>query len=177
MDKARKQFADRTSYLTRLNDDITSNEALLEQCTKNIAQLELNKASVNQLSEYPEHEALIPLGKNIFMPGRLIHTGEFEVRVDAEPYSYQVLKSWKQTMQGIDERIKQQKKVLKDVETVINQIQERKNVILGLESESQLLKDELPVADLSGMPLSIESDKGVAVKVGNYFEIIEYEEN
>lgn len=50
-------------------------------------------------------------------------------------------------------------------------------MILGLESESQLLKDKLPVADLSGMPLSIESDKGVAVKVGNYFEIIEYEEN
>ncbi|XP_030764322.1 uncharacterized protein LOC115888682 [Sitophilus oryzae] len=174
----------RTEFLNLLDQDIDKNSALTEDIQKKIESLEETKRNITELGKEPEHFALIPLCKRLFMPGQIVHTGEYLIRYDAHPYSYSALRTKDQTIKHLDAQINSQQELLKKSELSVFQLEERKKILIGQNNEDfisgQVLEDaeyESISMEVANMPKEIQSDKGVAVKVGNYYEIFEYEEN
>lgn len=177
-------LSNRTEFLSLLDKDIDQNESLHEDIQKHLKSLEESREHIKDLSKQPEHTALIPLCKRLYMPGTIVHTGEYMVTKKAYPQSYSVLKTLDQTVKDLDERINAQRNQLEKSELAVSQLLDRKKLLLGekdedLISERKFADDDeyqpLPM-EVAGMPNEIRSDKGVAVKVGGFFDILEYEE-
>lgn len=165
-----QNFKARNEYIEYLRRDITKNDAILEEAKKQNDELKERIIDLKSLGKYPEHTALIPLGKNIYMKGKIVHTGECYVKKNASPESYIVLKSLEQALKGLEDEIKQKEKDLENIEYANCQLIERKRLLIGGEEEEKIVEDE-------DLPKEIKSDKGVAVKVGEFYEIVEFEED
>lgn len=79
-DQINKALQNRNEFITHLQSDIKQNENIFSEAAKELENLQITCKSVKELGNYPEHKALIPLGKNIYMNGRIIHTGEYYIR-------------------------------------------------------------------------------------------------
>lgn len=158
----------RNEFIEHLEEDITKNIRILEETKKENDKLKETIADVKYLGKYPEHTSLIPLGKNIYMKGKIVHTGEFYVKKTVSPESYMILKSLEQTLKGLEDEVKLKEKDIEKMEYANYQLKERKKILLG-EMEEIVENEELPK--------EIKSNKGVAVKVGEFYEILEFEED
>ncbi|KAF7283513.1 hypothetical protein GWI33_000349 [Rhynchophorus ferrugineus] len=178
-----KLLSNRISFLSILNQDIDTYENIFKNINNDIISLELTKQHIQELGNQPEHSALIPLCKKLYIPGKILHTGEFLTENQAHPNNYLILKTLHQTVKGIDDRINRQRQLLEKAELSVFQLEERKKLLLG-GKDGDLTQDQLLEEDIESlskevalMPKEIKSDKGVAIKVGHFYEILEYEES
>ncbi|KAL1489445.1 hypothetical protein ABEB36_014338 [Hypothenemus hampei] len=181
-EKVEEFLKERTKFLSLLNQDIVRNEALHEDFKKDLRSLEKTKENIQELSKQPQHSALIPLCKRLFMQGTIMHTGEYLVSKRAYPNSFITLKTIQQTVNDIEARIKQQRDLLGKTELAVVQLTDRKKLLLGekdedIVSEQTFAKDDdfETSVEVALMPNEIRSEKGIAVKLGKFYEIFEYE--
>ncbi|CAG9767880.1 unnamed protein product [Ceutorhynchus assimilis] len=183
MDKIDDYLSKKTEFLTLLEQDIDKNKIIHSQIEEKIKSLEKTRENIKSLHQQPEHIALIPLCKKLYVPGTLVHTGEYMVTKKAHPNSYSVLKTLEQTVKDLDEQILEQRGLFEKGSLAVSQLVDRKKLLLG-EQDEDVIVEKLIVNDeeyhlaeeVAKMPNEIKSDKGVAVKVGQFFEIFEYEE-
>lgn len=174
----------RTEFLSLLDQDIDRNQSLHSQIEDNIQSLEKSRQNIVELSQQPERTSLIPLCKRLYMPGSIVHTGEYLVTKQTHPTSYHVLKTRDQTIKELESQILEQRRLLEKAQLSVSQLSDRKKLLLGEKdedfiTEQQLAADEefYPLSEeVAAMPNEIRSEKGVAMKVGGFFDILEYEE-
>ncbi|XP_056640856.1 uncharacterized protein LOC130447842 [Diorhabda sublineata] len=157
---------EREDFLHHLNNDINKYDQNIQELTKEQENLDTLITNLKSLKTYPEHEALIPLGKNIYMKGKIVHTGEFYIKKTAYPNPLVLLQSADRTISCLEEEKKDKENEIDKAEYAKFQIEER----------VRLLKGEETFNDNSDLPKEIKSNKGVAVRVGDYYEILEFEE-
>ncbi|KAH1018308.1 hypothetical protein HUJ05_006105 [Dendroctonus ponderosae] len=176
-------LSNRSDFLSFLDKDIAKNVQLQAEIEATLKSLKGTREQVKELSKQPEHTALIPLCKKLYMPGVVVHTGEYLVTRTAYPHSYSVLKTLDQTVSHLEGLTIDQRDQLQKAELAVAQLTERKKLLLGQRDEDivaeQQFADDLEYQSLaeevSEMPNEIRSEKGVAVKVGAFFEILEYD--
>lgn len=78
----------RIKYLDILDQDLSKNEKLKQEEQEKIKKLEETKSTVEQLIERPEFSSLIKISKKLYVPGKIVHTGEYMVENKGHPYSY-----------------------------------------------------------------------------------------
>lgn len=174
----------RTQFLSLLDQDIGRNQSLLSQIEDNIQSLEKSRQNIVELSQQPERTSLIPLCKRLYMPGSIVHTGEYLVTKKTHPTSYHVLKTQDQTIKDLESQILEQRGVLEKAQLATSQLGDRKKLLLGEKDEDFIMEQQFaadeefyPLSEeVAAMPNEIRSEKGVAMKVGGFFEIVEYEE-
>ncbi|CAG9821456.1 unnamed protein product [Phaedon cochleariae] len=158
----------RGQFVGRLDEDIKQNDEIIEQITTSKKEIESLIDNLKSLKTYPEHESLIPLSKNIYMKGRIIHTGECYIRKLAHPDSFIILQSVDQTLKTLEDKANHRNDEIEKAEYAKFQLEERIKVLKGEDSSE---------AETSEMPMEIKSEKGVAIKVGDFYEILEVENN
>lgn len=176
-------FTNRSDFLSFIDKDIAKHVRLQAEIEGTIKSLNGTREQIKELSKQSEHQALIPLGKKLYMPGTVVHTGEYLVTRTAYPSSYSVLKTLDQTVSYLEDLAIDQKDQLEKAELAVTQLTERKRLLLGqrggdmgaVQQITQDLEDQRLAEEVSEMPNEIRSEKGVAVKVGDYFEIMEYD--
>ncbi|XP_057657630.1 uncharacterized protein LOC130894701 [Diorhabda carinulata] len=156
---------EREDFLHHLNNDINKYDQNIQELTKEQENLDTLITNLKSLKTYPEHEALIPLGKNIYMKGKIVHTGEFYIKKTAYPNPLVLLQSADRTISCFEEEKKDKENEIDKAEYAKFQIEER----------IRLLKGEETFNDNSDLPKEIKSNRGVAVRVGDYYEILEFE--
>ncbi|CAH1112413.1 unnamed protein product [Psylliodes chrysocephalus] len=157
---------ERENFLGHLQTDINNYDQSIQHLTKEKEELEKLISNLKSLKTYPEHESLIPLGKNIYMKGRLVHTGEFYVKRNAHPDPMVILQTSDQVIESLENEFKSKEEDIDKTEYAKFQIEERIKVLKG--------EDTLQATD-NDLPKEIKSDKGVAIRMGDYYEILEYE--
>uniref|UniRef100_A0A6P7GG95 Uncharacterized protein LOC114337725 n=1 Tax=Diabrotica virgifera virgifera TaxID=50390 RepID=A0A6P7GG95_DIAVI len=158
---------ERDTYLQHLGEDINKYDKTIQTLTKEQETIDSLITNLQTLKTYPEQEALIPLGKNIYMKGRIVHTGEYFVKRIAHPDSIVMLQTADDTIKRLEEEKKTKEEDIDKAEYAKFQIEERIKILNGEDSFQ---------ADKSDMPKQIKSEKGVAVRVGDFYEILEFEE-
>jgi prefoldin subunit 5 len=156
-------LSNRSQFLKHLRDDLAKNEQTTEEAIAQLEKLRSTVVNVKTLGEKVEHPSLIPLGKNIYVNATIKHTGEYFMDKLAFPESYSVLETLDKTVTLLEDKIKKQSQQLEKNEAAKVQVEERIKLFEG---------DEID--DNTG-PEKIFSDKGVAVKVGDFYEIVEFE--
>lgn len=163
-----KILSARNYYIDQLDKDILENIKIIEESEKEFNEINTLMQDIKLIGNYPEKEALIPLSKNFYMKGRLIHSGEYYVQKSAHPDSYVALKTYDQTLSSLNSDMKQKKKDIDKARYSQFQLEERRKVLVGdLDVTEKETNDNLPE--------KIVSDNGIAVKVGDFYEILEYE--
>ncbi|XP_023311264.1 uncharacterized protein LOC111691946 [Anoplophora glabripennis] len=158
----------RNEFIEHLEEDIRKNNQVLEDTKKEHRELQETVTNLECLGKYPEQTSFIPLGKNIYMKGKIVHTGECYVKKTASPESYIVLKSLEQTLNSLQDELKLKYRDIEKIEYSNYQLKERMKLLKGNEDEE--------ISEVEQLPKEIKSDKGVAVKVGEFYEILEFEE-
>ncbi|KAG5875159.1 hypothetical protein JTB14_014287 [Gonioctena quinquepunctata] len=166
----------REEYTAHLENDIVKTEQVLAETFEETKALEDLIENIKHLGRYPECESLIPLGKNILMKGNIIHTGEFYVKHNAHPDSFVVLKTLDQTLSSLETKVGSKKKDIDKVEYARLQLRERLKILRG-DSNTDIGEGIVSGEPETDLPQEIESDKGVAVRVGEFYEILEFEKN
>nr|CAH7756931.1 unnamed protein product [Callosobruchus chinensis] len=161
----------RREFINHLEKDIQRNIKTIEAHRKEKENLEELTKNIRSLSVYPEKEALIPLSKNIFMKGRVVHTGEYYVKKKCHPEPLVVLQSVQQTLDSLGTKVKLKETDVNKAEYATHQLEERLRLLKG---DDQDLDEE--ATKITALPEEIKSDRGVAIKVGNFYEILEFEE-
>ncbi|RZC42975.1 hypothetical protein BDFB_009604 [Asbolus verrucosus] len=157
-------LSSRERFIKHLSDDLVKNDKIIEEAAASISDLKITSTNVEILGKKVEHTSLIPLGKNIYVNGVIKHTGEYFIDKVAFPESYSVLETLDGTLQLLENKIKKQSKLLKESENAKAQIEERIKLLKGEKEEEE-----------NDLPKEIVSDKGIAVKVGQLYEIVEFE--
>ncbi|EFA04900.1 hypothetical protein TcasGA2_TC014964 [Tribolium castaneum] len=155
-------LSSRSQFIKHLREDLAKTEQTIFSVTNQLDELKLTSENVRTLGKKVEHQSLIPLGANIYVNGLITHTGEYFLDKVAFPESYSVVETLDNTIKLLETRIKTQSELLKKGEDSRTQISER----------IRLLEDGDGNDDL---PKEIVSDRGVALKVGDYYEIVEFE--
>ncbi|KAJ8942508.1 hypothetical protein NQ314_010061 [Rhamnusium bicolor] len=150
-----KLLSDRSEFIVHLEQDICKNIQILEETKKELHTLTELIENIKTLGRYPEQTALIPLAKNIYMEGRIVHTGEFYIKKTASPESY---------------KIESKKNEIEKAEYAIYQLEERMKILNGDTGNI------LPEMKNDNLPNEIKSEKGVAIKIGEFYEILEIED-
>lgn len=159
------ELESRIEFITHLENDIAKNDKFIEDTTSQKGALEELVNNIKYLAVYPEHEALIPLSKNIYMKGKITHTGEYYIKNKAHPDSYYTLNTLDNTIKSLEKNVNMLENNIDKAEYAKYQLEERMTLLKGKSSEE--VDDTLPK--------EIHSDKGVAVKVGEFYEILEFE--
>lgn len=160
----------RSEFIGHLDEDIKRNNQILEDAKKQHHELGETIANIESLGKYPEHTSFIPLGKNIYVKGKIVHTGEYYVKKTASPRSYIILKSLEQTLTALQDELKSKDKDIEKIEYANYQLKERMKLLKGSDEDKDISQSE-------DLPNEIKSDKGVAVKIGEFYEILEFEED
>lgn len=155
-------IASRCDFQAHLATDLQKNEQIVSSLTKSIENLQLTKENLRILAQKVEHPALIPLGRNIYVNATIKHTGEYFIDHKATPNSYSRLETLENTIKSLEKRIRHETDNLDKAQCCQSQIEERIK-LLKLESGDQTSN-------------KIVSDKGVALQVGEFYEIIEFED-
>lgn len=158
---------EREDFLQHLNNEINNCDQTIQEVTKEQDQLDTLITNLKSLKTYPEHEALIPLGKNIFMKGKIVHTGEYYIKRAAHPDPLVLLQSADRTIACLEEEKKEKENEIDKAEYAKFQVEERVRLLKGEDTFHD---------DNSDLPKEIKSDRGVAVRVGDYYEILEFQE-
>lgn len=179
----------REEFLVHLNSDIEKNNQIIHDTIEESKRLETTIKTIESLKIYPEHEAFIPMSKNIFLKGKILHTGEYYIKKTADPNSYLILQTANQTLQSLKEQVKVKETEIEKANYAKYQLEERKAVLMGekfrddfdendaesghiYDDDDESVSSEEKTAQLN----NIFSDKGVAIRVGDYYEIFEYED-
>lgn len=178
----------REEFLGYLENDIEKNNKFIEHTIKESKDLETTVNTIESLKVYPEHEAFIPMSKNIFLKGRILHTGEYYTKKTAEPNSYVFLQTADQTLQSLKKQIKLKETDIEKAKYSLYQLEERKAILTGEKfGDDFVVNETVGKEDLQDSVKNvgtdsedrqmdkIYSDKGVAIRVGDYYEIFEYE--
>ncbi|KAJ8921220.1 hypothetical protein NQ315_013692 [Exocentrus adspersus] len=161
----------KNKFIGFLKEDADKNNRCLSELKEQRDKLQQTIANVKDLGKSPEHTALIPLAKNIYMKGKIVHTGEYYIKSSATPESYFVLKTLAQTIDSLEQKVQLKEKDIQNAEYNVSQLAERMKILTGIgENDGVLPADE-------ELPKEIKSEKGTAVKVGDFYEILEYEED
>ncbi|KAJ8972855.1 hypothetical protein NQ317_010279 [Molorchus minor] len=97
-------------------------------------------------------------------------SGEYYVTKPAHPEPYVLLQSLEQTVHSLENKFKSKSEDLKNAEYAKYQLEERIRLLKGHASAQELSPET------KDMPEKIKSEKGVALKVGEFYEILEFEE-
>lgn len=169
-----KNLLDKTNYIQHLDKDILENTKIIDESEKECNEISRLIHDVTMLGNYPEKEALIPLSKKFYVKGKIVHTGEHYIHKSAQPDSYVFLRTLNKTIESLNSDIKEKEKDIEKAKHAQCQLEERKQILIG----DQELFPTLEITDTTeNLPNKIISDKGVAVKVGDFYEILEYETN
>lgn len=145
----------------------------MEIAKKEFSKYEDMIENIETLSEQPRWSSLIQVSKRVYFPGTVKHTGEYMLEMQGHPSSYQVLLTSAQTVDHLQEKLSEQKKRIQLLENVRVQLDQRAELLTGSQSKQEVgdstAKDSLPE--------EIVSDKGVALRVGEFYEIVEYEDS
>lgn len=164
-----KLFSDRSRYIDQLDKDIQKENECIKQIEIDHNRIKQLFSVIKVLGNYPEHDGLIPLTKLLYMKGSIKHTGEYHVHKAAHPNPFVFMKTLNQISEDFDNAIALKEKDIEKAKYSLYQLQERKDILCGHSNE-----DGLSLED-TDLPEEIISDKGIAVKVGNFYEIFEYE--
>ncbi|XP_045467239.1 unconventional prefoldin RPB5 interactor-like [Harmonia axyridis] len=162
-EKALKTLASRSEFKIRLEEEIGKNKEIIKNKTGEIDKISETISNIKLLGDKPEWDSLIPLGKRIYIPGKIVHTGEYFLEKKSYPYSYSVLTTLQKTIDILKEKKERNEEHLDRYLEIEKQLQERIEYLVGRDGDSDF-------------PDNIVSDKGVAVRVGDVYEILEYEE-
>lgn len=163
-----QNLLDKTNYIQHLDKDIQENSKIIEETQRECHEISSLLQDVMVLGNYPEKEALIPLSKNFYIKGKIIHTGEHYIHKTCHPDSYVYLRSINKTMECLNNDIREKEKDIMKAKYSQMQLEQRKQVLTGDQ-------EMFPAESIENLPNKIISDKGVAVKVGDFYEICEYE--
>ncbi|KAJ3651735.1 hypothetical protein Zmor_017753 [Zophobas morio] len=163
-DQVQQILQSRSNFIKHLNDDLVKNDEIIESTASRLNDLKITTANVQELGKKVEHPALIPLGKKIYVNGTIVHTGEYFLDKLAFPDSYTTLETLDDTIRHLENKIKIQSELLQKSEDAKTQLDERIALITGGTSDED-----------DASPKQIVTDKGVAVKVGEFYEILEFE--
>lgn len=166
-----KNQLDKNNYIDHLDKDIIQNSQIIDQTEKECNEISNLLQNVTMLGIYPEKEALIPLSKNVYIKGKIIHTGEHYVHKSAHPDSYVFLRTLSKTVDSLNNDIREKEKDIVNAKYSQCQLEERKKVLTGDQDVYQAENTN----NIDNLPNKIISEKGVAVKVGDFYEIFEYE--
>lgn len=164
-----KVLSDRRNFIELLESDISKNNEFIEHVEKECSEISKLSEDIKSLAIYPEQEALIPLTKNFYMKGKIVHTGESYIYKSAHPESYMFLRNSEQIVKMLENDVKVKEKEIMNAKNSQIQLEERKGILTGIETMSLEKTSD-------NFPNKIMSDKGVAVKVGEFYEILEFED-
>lgn len=157
-----KTLSDRSEFKALIEEDVAKNTENLENTAKEIDKLSSAIENVKLLGEKPEWDGIIPLCKRLYIPGKIVHTGEYFLEKKSHPYSFSVLTTKDKTLEILESKKELYKEYMEKYKEIERQLEERIELLGGK-------------GGVSDAPDKIESDRGIAVKVGEFYEIIEYE--
>lgn len=163
-----KILSDRSSFIDQIDKDLLENIKIIDQAEKECEEINNLMIGMKSLGVYPERDALIPLSKNFYVPGKIVHTGEYHVHKSAHPDSYILLKSSNETLKSLENDKKLKEKDIENAKYMQYQLEERKNLLTRDQCSSLIEMSE-------ELPSKIVSNQGIAVKMGDFYEIFEYE--
>ncbi|KAL3270845.1 hypothetical protein HHI36_021363 [Cryptolaemus montrouzieri] len=163
-----KTISDRNEFVQHLQNDLSKNEENQTEKKVQIEKLTETIKNLKFLGSQPEWDSIIPLGKRIYIPGKIIHTGEYLLEKKSYPYSFNVLATIEQTVDCLEEKKEVCEEHLEKYGDIERQLKERMELLGGIDGKSDNVCD---------LPEKIMSDKGVAVRVGEFYEILEFEDN
>lgn len=167
MEHVKEIINKRREYSSHLQNDIIKNEVHAEQVNKEIENIKNTIQHIESLSQQPQWTGLIPMGKRIYMKGSIVHTGEYLIEKQGYPSNYSYLATKVQAVESLKNTLKDLEHEETQFNEMIKQLNERMSLLntnTSIESENNL-----------DLPEEIIADKGVAIKVGDFYEIIEYE--
>lgn len=87
-DKIIETLTQRTKYLNILDQDLAKNAKLKEDEQQIIQKLEETKSTIDHLTQRPEWSSLIQVSKRLYVPAKIVHTGEYMIEAKGSPSSY-----------------------------------------------------------------------------------------
>ncbi|KAK9875997.1 hypothetical protein WA026_011098 [Henosepilachna vigintioctopunctata] len=158
-----KTLSDRREFISLLENELAKNEISQKEKEKEIESLTETINHVKLLGTEPQWDAMIPLGKLIYIPGKIVHTGEYLLEKKSYPYSFETLSTSQQTVDCLEQKKNVCEEQLEKFSEIDKQLKER--------LEHLDCKD-----NVYNLPDQIVCDKGVAVRVGEFYEILEFED-
>lgn len=138
-------------------------DSSIEQVQNKKQEIEQTMYNINTLSQHAQAEACIKICPRAYIPAIIKHTGEYNVEVNSE---YQCTLTKDQTIEYLKEQLSEQSGILENYRIQKEQLTKR----LGF-NETEV--DDIP--DTENMPDKIITEKGIAFKQGNFYEIMEIE--
>nr|XP_022919905.1 uncharacterized protein LOC111428563 [Onthophagus taurus] len=157
--KGKNEEFEKFRELTQKNIETveSSIKAIQEKCST----YETTINNIKELAKHPRHKSYIKICSLAYIEAFVNHTGEYNVTYSPD---YQATLTKDQTIEYLEEQLTGERGNLNMFIAEKDQLERR----LGYDfCES----DDVP--DVSEMPESILSDKGMAFKRGNFFEIVE----
>lgn len=148
-------------YVMKMN--VEGIQKLREDKEKEIQGVETTRKTIETLGKNARFKGYVNLGPLCRIYATIKHTGEFEVRYEERAKGeYAATLTKEQTLDFLERRKKDFTMDLQLYDGQLDQLAKRMTI-----------EDDLPLADTAEMPDKILSDQGVAIKQGNFFEIIE----